>query len=327
MATLKLLSTPSSAYPGASHHVGSPGGYEVWHFHAEDVSKKLRLSIAFHDGFASHPDYIRQYAAYRRRPTRNTPPTPRDFPCLQMHLYEDNKLLAASTALFFPGSFRAEPEGLLALASNRAQWNQNEISVSIPPLQNSFSATLTFRSVLEAAQDKSFAIVTTADSEHHWLASRPLCQVEGTIRIGDRKISLSGLGQHDHFHGTAPLLCLVSHSMWGCVLFPRAAVMFHIADDRVLALVADESGCHPVAGTQPFGIQWKSSLLGTATYPSTIHFGDRIIFRSPRVLAKSSDQLQLLFDAYVDGEQTNGWLELTRRNKNLPFVSTDADTK
>src|SRR5688572_15336455 len=77
--------TPPS-HPDGWHRVTAPGGYESWHFEAEDAEGR-RLVIEFHDGYPSSRDYLRRYTAFRRRPTRTRPPVPADFPHVSLALF------------------------------------------------------------------------------------------------------------------------------------------------------------------------------------------------------------------------------------------------
>ena len=57
----------------ASHGVFAPGGYEWWHFDAEDEKGEVRIAIDFYDGYPFEGEYISRYERYLRRPTRREP--------------------------------------------------------------------------------------------------------------------------------------------------------------------------------------------------------------------------------------------------------------
>src|SRR5687767_6539330 len=67
MPTISLYTPP--AHPDAWHQIRAPGGYEWWHFDAEDARHDRRLVAALFDGDAMDPRYVREYARYRRNPT------------------------------------------------------------------------------------------------------------------------------------------------------------------------------------------------------------------------------------------------------------------
>ena len=231
MPMLKLLTAP--VQPDGSHHIGAPGGYENWHFLAEDSSRHIRVAVSFHDGFALHPDYVKRYAAYHRKPTRNAPPTPSQFPCLQVNVFENEKCLASSSTNFPAGSFHAEEGPILKLGPNRAVFRQDQIALTVSESRQAMSVELTFKSVLTMAPPivklftpELFPPGKTNAAEDGWIPARPLCEVQGQIRCGGHGIPFNGLGQHNHYYGTGPVLTVATRWLRGSVLFPRAPKYF-----------------------------------------------------------------------------------------------------
>src|SRR5215204_5571773 len=92
MPTLPLF-TPASV-PDAWHQVHAPGGYEWWYFDAEDTVNDRQIVGILLDGFIFHSGYLRQYAKYRRWPTRVAPPLPRHYRCAYFVVYERGKILS-----------------------------------------------------------------------------------------------------------------------------------------------------------------------------------------------------------------------------------------
>src|SRR4051812_36141272 len=86
MPTLPLFTRPQN--PNDSHHLQAPGGFERWHFDAEDSSGNRRLVIDFFEGFPFHPAYLWRYQRYLRWPTRFVPLTPPEFPAVSFTLFE-----------------------------------------------------------------------------------------------------------------------------------------------------------------------------------------------------------------------------------------------
>ncbi len=312
MATLKLLTAPNHA--DGSHRIGSPGGYEFWHFHAEDSSRSVRVAAAFHDGFGLHPDYVRRYAAYRRRPTRNTPPTPSQYPCLQVSVFEKEKSLGSWTTYFPSGSFNVDDGELLTLGSNRAIFRQDEITLALSEPQLAMSVDLTFKSspaITTPVPEQSFPAGKSGDAEHHWIPARPLCTVDGQVRRGERSIPLTGLGQHNHYYGTGPVFAVARQWIRGCVLFPHVAEMFQAAGEQAIVIGAEDMGVQTIEKPL-FAAEWKKRAFGPS-YPFTMNFGDRLILRNPRIARAIDAQMQLVYDAYVDGEQATAWVEIEGR--------------
>ncbi|MGA2443336.1 MAG: hypothetical protein ABSH08_20480 [Tepidisphaeraceae bacterium] len=307
MATLKLMNSAATRADGW-HGIAAPGGYEAWHFYVEDLTQRIRVVFSFHHGLALHPDYIRRFDAYRRRPTRNRPPLPRQYPCLHWAIYENKnkneneKPAASSTTQFPPGSFQSDGSSL-TLGPNRLIFSQDEITAQISRIKAPFSAELLFHPILQGAS------VENVLAGHYWLAARPLCQVRGEIRLGSRTIALNGLGQQNQYYGTAPFACAASRWMRGAILFPRAAVTFLTADDHAMVIMADEAGLRTIKNS-PFTVKSTRHALRMSPYPSAIDFGGWLILRNGRVADSSPAQVQLLFDAYVDGEQSTAWVEI-----------------
>src|ERR1044072_5214382 len=108
MPTLDLF-TRSPADPDSSHGIRSPGGYEVWHFDAEDASTGLRVVATLSEGSIVHPGYLRRYARYRRSPTRCAPPLPRDYCCAALTVYEEGSMAAQFISQAFRDEVKRSP--------------------------------------------------------------------------------------------------------------------------------------------------------------------------------------------------------------------------
>ena len=308
MATLNLFDLlPPSA--NGSHHVAAPGGYESWNFHAHDPAHNLRLCIGFHDGYILHPNYVRRFNAYRRRPTRNAPPVPAQFPCLVASVYEGRKRVAGSTIQYRVGSFHCTDK-TNRLDSNRIDFCAGKIAIELSgqPISGKLELLPTFSLTIE----KQFPAVESRAIEHHWLCT-PICRASGQIHIASRNVSFDGMGQHNHYYGSGPPSSTARRWMRGQILFPRAAVNFQAADDRTLILASDESGVRQIDDS-PMLANWDRHSIWSLPYPSTIDFGRWLILRNPRIAAHSPANLELLYDAYVDGQQTAAWVEIDYPN-------------
>src|SRR4051794_18897179 len=108
MPTLPLYISPS--HPNAWHRVNAPGGYERWHFDAEDAASDARIIIGVYDGVTFDPQYMRRYAAYRRRPTGNAPPTAREYPGVYVALSRGGKTVLERMLRFPAGTFAGSVE-------------------------------------------------------------------------------------------------------------------------------------------------------------------------------------------------------------------------
>jgi len=309
MPTLRLLSIPTHA--DGSHRVGSPGGYEFWQFYAEDSIRRLRLMAAFHDGFALHPTYLQKYSAYIRRPTRNIPPLPSQYPCLQVSLFENTQTRGSWTTYFPANSFIADDHSI-SLAANRSTFGSGEITLTTSEPQYATFIELRFQSPQTESREIAFPPGSNGLSPNIWIPSRPLCEVEGRIRHRDRIIEFSGLGQHNHFYGTHPMPSAIGGWLRGCVLLPNSAEMFQIIGERAIAITSTGSNVLITENIHPT-IAWTRQFPFGPAFPASIDFGERLILRNPRVHKPIARQLQIFYDAYVEGEQAVAMVEIDNR--------------
>src|SRR4051812_10037182 len=108
MPVLPLFDAPADA--DAWHHVTAPGGYEWWYFDTEEfaadgASSGVQVVAAFFEGFVFHPEYLRRYNSYLRRPTRPRPPVPGEYPCTYLAVYEGGRVLAQFMTQYPPDAF------------------------------------------------------------------------------------------------------------------------------------------------------------------------------------------------------------------------------
>src|SRR5208282_5706914 len=93
-------------------------------------AQRIRAVLSFHDGFAFDPEYARRYDAYRRRPTLQSPPAPRQYPCVQFAIFENDIVVAGNTIRFGQGAFQADPKSnALSIGANRLELGDGETRV------------------------------------------------------------------------------------------------------------------------------------------------------------------------------------------------------
>src|SRR5258705_95308 len=109
MPTLPLFHAPAT--PDAWHQVQAPGGYEQWYFDAEDASGEIRI-VAILGQRCTGKEHVRQYARYRRRPTKHRPPLPADWSCARFGVYRGQRELGQFTKAFRAGDFKASAESV-----------------------------------------------------------------------------------------------------------------------------------------------------------------------------------------------------------------------
>src|SRR5437868_11903577 len=121
------LYTPANK-PLESHHVTSPGGYEWWQFVIENnvagPGNACRLTLDICDGNPFDRAYRRAYARYRRRPTRNRPPLPGEYPSSSLLLERSTHPPVTLQQACLPNGFDPDqlpqPDGAVVLACNVA---------------------------------------------------------------------------------------------------------------------------------------------------------------------------------------------------------------
>jgi hypothetical protein len=118
------LYTPAPT-PLDSHHVISPGGYEWWRFVVEHPGNGWSAILDVFDGHPFNDEYRRAYAHYRRRPTRNAPPQPSQYPFTEFKLQRRGQPTAAFQAQCLPEGFRSaellQPDGSVLLSCSLAK--------------------------------------------------------------------------------------------------------------------------------------------------------------------------------------------------------------
>jgi hypothetical protein len=309
MATLKLFD-PTPANVDGSHRVTAPGGYESWQFYAHDPSQNIRVVFGFHHGYCLHPDYVRHFAAYRRWPTHHAPPVPSQYPCLTVAVYEDLKPLATSTIQYPAGSFQMI-ENSIRLGPNSVKLCSEQIAAELS--LKALSATFSLQPIFPLSTENVFPPRQANGFEYHWRCTAPVCEARGEIRFGSRAITFEGLGQYNHYYGSGPPGASAERWMHGKILFPRAAVNFQTADDRAIIFTADESGLRQIDDSSMIA-NWNRRSSWSLPYASSIDFGRWLILRNPRIAATSPASLRLLYDAYIDGQQSPAWVELDYPN-------------
>jgi len=327
-ATVPLYDVPSC--PDGWHAVTAPGGYEWWYLDAEDRQGDLRLVGILFEGFVFHPQYLRAYWRYRRRPTRVAPPLPGDYCCAYLAVYRGGKLAGQFMSQYPPQQFAARGDALdVAVGPNRLWAEAGGLRLSLRgtpwhltamgPKRNSgekLAADLAFEPILAApALQRRFFSRRLSGADHHWIIANPLCRARGTIEIGGQTISLDGLGYHDHNFGTGPIGSGLKRWFWGRVLRDDHVLSFHFARGRDPA-VGDEivvvrgETCEPQLAQIDVPLSRirfsRRTALGLG-YPASASLGvaapgDVLQLSRGRVIDSQPFYLRLIYDAVLDGD-------------------------
>ncbi len=220
MPTLPLFETP--AHPDGWHRVTGPGGYEWWHLAAEDEGGRISLGVNLIEGDPYNAAYMRAYSRYRRRPTRVSPPLPRDYPCVRVNVSQGDRLLWELVAPQPPGTLRASTTATdVALGPCVLRGaDDGVLRLSIDPPATAVSSSqraglhvdLMFRPL--GPRPVQWEEIPLGESKV--LYRRPMSdlryEVTGSLRERDgtdvrREIEFGGHGSYEHTFSTGPLHC------------------------------------------------------------------------------------------------------------------------
>lgn len=324
MPTLPLYVRPFGS-SDAWHQVTAPGGYEWWHFDAEDPATDTQLVAALYDGYAFDARYLREYAAYRRRPTRHQPPVPADYPCACAAVYRSGRVLAQFVSHF--------PRGLLVASNERpdVQLGPNlvrqgddgryHLGFEGDSLRLDLDFTPTFS---HATNERTYLSHPMTGAEHRWIIAAPRCDVSGTARFTpaagqpEQVIDFTGVGYHDHHYGTAPLGPGLCRWTWGRLLLDDGgAVTFHAAEPRDRScpaethlIVADASGVAERPGAEWHVAAERRIAAFGPSLPERIQIGRELSLSKPRVLDSSPFRVRVTYAAEWNGRRSTALCEV-----------------
>jgi carotenoid 1,2-hydratase len=206
MPTLPLYD--ALAHPNAWHRVTAPGGYEWWRFEAND-SAGLELRVEFFDGHPFSGAYRRAYARYRRRPTRVTPPGPRDFPAAGLVVMDKGRELYRAEIPYPAGAFSASADGSEINIGEQSMRRDRTGVIRLAMVSYVFM-DLTFRPLQPGPPELQQIDSPQRSTTHFHVVNRCEYAVSGSLRgleanVGRGLINFDGRGRHDHFYGTGPI--------------------------------------------------------------------------------------------------------------------------
>ena len=169
----------------ASHGVFAPGGYEWWHFDAEDEKGGLIAAVDFFNGCPAHPEYIKRHKQYKSSPTRHAPPLPEEYPCVSAVVYEQHVPILSFHRALGAGKLVASDQALkvsAAASGVRDERPEGGIMVLAVDPASGHRIELTFHPLLrpQSWEGRDWS----AAGLHHWVLCDPLCRVEGEVHVG-----------------------------------------------------------------------------------------------------------------------------------------------
>jgi hypothetical protein len=319
MPTISLLTQPTHA--DAWHQVTAPGGYEWWHFDAEDFLNDRQIVAGFFDGFPFDPGYARAYARFRKNPTHCAPPWPRQFRFAHFAVYERGELLWGFTHPYPPADFRARTDrpDLVLGSSQLHQMDDGSLILRLrgnPSRDQTLAGELQFRPVLS---HPPFEKGLTQGDHYRWVIANPLCEVSGVIELfgGEigkpRVIEFGGRGYHDHQYGTRPMTD-AKHWMRGRALMDEGVMAFQIVDAGHALIEADEAGVREI---EIAGVESEWSHFGSlrVRFPKRVRMGQELELSRPRVVGASGMALRVMYEMQSRGRSGKAFCEIACPNR------------
>ena len=332
--TLESFQTTSTA--DAWHAVQSPGGYEWWYFDAEDPSTDTQIVAIFLEGFIWHAQYIRRYGKYIKRPTRNAPPFPSEYPCVYLCVYRGGKILHQFMTQYRPSEFSADADqvrvsigpntlttdaqGRLRLTLTGTPWSLTGRGPQTHHGQTLAGELIFTPRLTHPPIQRSFLSKSMTGADHQWVIANPLCHVTGAVSLRtpelNQTIEFNGLGYHDHNFGTAPLGPGLSRWIWGRVLFDDQVYSFHYAVPKDARLPPEP---HLVQGDmkqlrempiQKVHAEWTGRTRLLLRYPKRIGFDDALVMTNPKVIDDTPFYLRVVYDAVARGKRGRAFCEI-----------------
>jgi hypothetical protein len=321
MPTLALFTRPPQ--PNASHTVLAPGGFERWHFDAEDSSGAHRLTIDFYEGFPFHPTYLRRYHQYLRSPTRTSPPLPQQFRAVSFTLFDVTKAVARLFRLadnFGPNSMATDKNGTIRIQLRGAPFHVRESGPALLD-QQTLNAEFVF-TPRGMSQTDSLDPLADASEYQQYQVSRSICDVSGEVHVygqgpGSAPLDLrfDGRGFFDHDLGLSPMSECLARVMYGRVLLLRdRALVFEVMEEQSPAMTRGELVQLDASGQRNLDagemkIDWRATTLHVGA-PPRVTFSDQLDLSNPRVLDSNAVSAWVVYDATARGENGTALCEV-----------------
>jgi len=283
MPTIPLYSPTEDL--DASHHVRAPGGFEWWHFDAEDSTSSTRVVVDVYDGHLFDRAYWKACKKYAKSPTRNPPPIPKQFPAAELMVFRGDRVVSLGTQ---------------SLADVMALGNDGSVLLNIGDAN--VSAELHFEPVAKVAGR------WLLHSDHHWFLPAAGYDIRGTVTIDGKPTSFAGKGYHDHYFGLSPVIATVDDWFHGRLLLNDGILAFKqlsLVDggQAAIRLVhATGKGVRNLEITQA-GMTRQNGTPWRVGYPLEVTMSDTFKLSRPRVLEANRWSAYLTYEATFNGEE------------------------
>lgn len=184
-----------------------PGGYEWWRFEVWEPAQGWQIILIFFDGWPFDQRYVRAYARYRRRPTRITPPFPKDWRGIHAAVYRGAQAEHRATVFAPPGPLivTADPARIAIGPGFMAVQSNGSITLRIDPTDQLPAIRLQF----ETPHALPAPALSASDGPHVWIASPCRYSVEGVLG----EFPFAGTGVWEHAWGRLPVPSVLQRGM------------------------------------------------------------------------------------------------------------------
>ncbi len=341
MARTLPLYDPAPPHADGWHRVTAPGGYESWHFDAEDEAGEVRVVSICSQGSPFDAEYLSRRAAFIRNPTKLSPPLPAAFPSVQFVVCDGDRLVARFAWRYRPDAFdaapgapdvRVGPHRVLAGAGGTLALTVADVPAAVASgegglVEGRLGADLWFAPRFPSRPvERTIFRRDWAGADHRWVVADPLCAVSGTIRVSvgeavaTREIRIGGRGYYDHRYGSGPIRCPGVRSwMRGRLLGDSRAEAFHLAVPRdssvqseFCRVEADASGVRAEDAAPPVLGPVRRAAFGLV-YPETIDLGGGHLLGEPMVVEANPFTLRVAYAAPHLGAGRTAFCEVSDR--------------
>jgi len=139
---------------------------------------------------------------------------------------------------------------------------------------------------------------------HQWILPGGLCDVNGTIEIGETKLAFAGTGMRDQQYGTAPLL----HGCFGGHLILKDKALIFRATDRIHVVTAEATSLKIGSEAAPRSHQ-VHSMWGLSC-PRELKLTDKVLLWNPKIVDSKVLRAEVVYEADWQGERAVAMCEI-----------------
>jgi hypothetical protein len=296
--TLPLFD-PAPAKPFRPHAIRAPGGYETWRFAAHDPANQIWITANFDRGFACR-EYIRRYLRYRRWPTRFPPPLPKDYLGIRGWIRLRDWQTSWS-AQIDPAMFVDLDDGGIEMGPNRFF---HSVAGGMNVRSSGINLVFNPRHPQEPLESNTTPAYPEKGETHRWIIPDGLCDVTGTIQIGETKLAFAGTGVRDQQYGTSPRL---RGSFGGYLIVKDKALIFQTTDPTHV-VTTDATSLKIESEAAPRTHRHRS--MWGLSYPHELKLKGEALLWNPKIIQSNPSSARVEYDADWQGERAVAMCEV-----------------